>query len=309
MGSWNGTCMISNLPINWGDEIKLVIIRKNYGFNRLDLSGGYVYATDIFTPSFLPLSGKYNDYGMIEDIVEDWNYVFIEGLLKSQFGKEIIVDGEKKKDWNLYDVLEGIERNDLQYTGVDEEEIFRVELARTALKHYKNDGYTKDSVIKEYEEIAKIDITKQLKTANSSFVMIRQDIWDHVIENYKGEYYNTHSEDYDTITAKQWCKQEWDDCIKKKREHQLFTRHTTGGILKPEVHGKLVRKGKKIREDMFKQWSEFVIMASYLGGTRKGWMPQPGAGSQSECWEEYKILANKMIEIADEKLKEYEENE
>lgn len=310
MGSWNGTCMISNLPINSGDDIKLVLIRKNYEFDRLDLSGGYVYITDIFTPSFLPISGKYDDYGMIEDIKEDWNYILIEGLLKKMYGKEIIVDGEKVTNWTLYDVLNGIERNDLTYNGVDEEEIFKVKLAKKALKVYKNDGYTPSKVVKEYEDIANIDISKQMKNANASFVMIRQDIWDHITANYKGEFYNTQSNERGTISAKQWCRQEFDMSIKDNKEYGLFGRMMGGGtLLYPEVHAAIVEKGKNIREDIFKQWSEFVIISSYLNGIRKGWMPQAGAGSQSECWEEYKLLAEKMIEIADEKLKEYEEYE
>jgi hypothetical protein len=307
MGSWNGTCMISNLPIHSGEDIKLVIIRKNYGFSRLDMSAGYIYTTDIFTPSYLPLSGKYNDYGMIENIVEDWNYVLIEGLLKTQYGKKIVVDGEEVTDWGIIDVLEGIERNDLQYTGIDDEEVFRVKLAKRALKVYKGDKHVDAKTIQEYEEAASIDISKKLKNANASFVMIRQDIWDHIIESYKGEFYNTQSEDYSTITAKQWCRQEFDMAMKDKGGYSLFNRNMTGRILKPEVYGKLFDKGKKLREDTFKQWSEFVIVSIYLNSIRTGWMPQAGAGSQSDCWSEYKILAEKMIEIADEKLKEYEE--
>tara|TARA_R110000796_G_scaffold162503_2_gene279290 strand:- start:6136 stop:7065 length:930 start_codon:yes stop_codon:yes gene_type:complete len=309
MGSWNGTCMISNLPINSGDEIKLVLIRKNSGFNRLNLSGGYIYTTDIFTPSFLPISGKYNDYGMIEEIIEDWNYVLIEGLLKDMYGKEIVVDGEKMSDWNLYDVLDGIERNNLLYNGIDEEEIFRVEIAKQALEVYKDNEDIPASTIKEYEDIASINIDKGLKTPNASFVMIRADIWDHIINNYKGEFYNTQSEDYGTISAKQWCRQEFDTAIKKNNTYELFARGMCGNLLKPQVHAKLVKKGKKIREEIFKQWSEFIIISSYLNGIRTGWMPQSGAGSQSESWSEYKLLAEKIVEISDEMIKEYEEFE
>ena len=123
MGCWNGTCMISNLPIIYGDEIKLVLIRKSYSFDRLKVSGGYVYPSDAFTPSFLPINGKYNDYGMIENVDEDWNYNLIENVYKDILSDEIIVDGNKKTEWNLIDVLKGIERNDIRFIDIDEEEI------------------------------------------------------------------------------------------------------------------------------------------------------------------------------------------
>ena len=52
MGCWNGTCMISNLPILSGNKIKLVILKSNVSFNEIKPLSGYTYTTDIFTPSF-----------------------------------------------------------------------------------------------------------------------------------------------------------------------------------------------------------------------------------------------------------------
>jgi hypothetical protein len=66
MGCWNGTCMISNLPIISGEKIKLVLLRRAIDSKRLFNSSAYVYSHDIFTPSFFPLSGVYNDYGIDE---------------------------------------------------------------------------------------------------------------------------------------------------------------------------------------------------------------------------------------------------
>lgn len=95
MGCWNGTCMISNLPINSGEKIKLVILQKSMisGIKSL-FTSGYVYPTDFLTPAFLPISGKYNDYGNIEGIEQDWNYNLIEKHLQNKFGNKIKVDDD-----------------------------------------------------------------------------------------------------------------------------------------------------------------------------------------------------------------------
>ena len=64
MGCWNATCNITNLPIFSGDKvvlIPLVKVKEKAKFN-------VCYATDVFVPYALPLIGKYDDYGSIENI-------------------------------------------------------------------------------------------------------------------------------------------------------------------------------------------------------------------------------------------------
>jgi hypothetical protein len=63
MGCWNATCNISNLPICKEDKIvfiPLIQTTKNTKFNAC-------YPTDNFVPFSFAISGKYNDYGGIED--------------------------------------------------------------------------------------------------------------------------------------------------------------------------------------------------------------------------------------------------
>lgn len=66
MGYWNGTCMISNLPIISGEKIKLIFLLPKYSPVTMCGESAYVYPTDILTPCLLPISGKYDDYGSIE---------------------------------------------------------------------------------------------------------------------------------------------------------------------------------------------------------------------------------------------------
>lgn len=67
MGCYNGTCNVSHLPIFHGEEIVVIPLLKT--------SRGGVYntcnATDNFLPLGLPIFGKYNDYGGIEETHTD----------------------------------------------------------------------------------------------------------------------------------------------------------------------------------------------------------------------------------------------
>ena len=114
MGCWNGTCMISNLPILSGDEIKLVFLHSPYGrIKGLNNLSGYVYSTDLLRPAYFPITGRYDDYGGIEDIVKDWSYDFITESLKKTY-KVIEVKKKIIPDFTLEDVIKGIERKSLK---------------------------------------------------------------------------------------------------------------------------------------------------------------------------------------------------
>lgn len=61
MGCWNETCMVSNMPIEYGEEVVMLIIQEN----RLDSNGAY-YNSYWFLCSVM--FGEYNDYGGIENV-------------------------------------------------------------------------------------------------------------------------------------------------------------------------------------------------------------------------------------------------
>jgi hypothetical protein len=88
MGSWSVSCGISNIAITYGNKCCIVpLIESIYDY------GGYVPAT-------LPIFGEYNDYGGMENIVEDENTKLIESNLGITIAElvEFLVDGEHTYD-------------------------------------------------------------------------------------------------------------------------------------------------------------------------------------------------------------------
>lgn len=77
MGCWNGTCFLTRLPIFVGQPVKLFFIAQN--------TDGYrntVHPDGWWKPIALPFSGRYDDYGRIEDTEHDKHAVWMLAAAK-----------------------------------------------------------------------------------------------------------------------------------------------------------------------------------------------------------------------------------
>ena len=329
MGSWNGTCMISNLPITEGDRIKLIILRN--GMSQNLYQGGYVYSNDMLTPSFFPITGIYDDYGGIEKCTEDWNYELIETYFKELFGDEIIVDGETKRT-TLINVLEGVNHGGLGYVGKPTREVIdRKALAMKAVEAYSKSGFSSKKIEKDWRELAEIDVSETLRAANISYVMIREDIWNSIVENYKGEFHNKTATGIDDpdfyIDVNKYCEINFNEKVQKlieikkliheipdekiresmldKLNADISSGYSLGifskpmlDLLTPELYDKIAIYGDDgARDELLTLYTEFTAISSFMSETRKGWMIQPGSGSQHHGWDAHRMLASKIQEI------------
>jgi hypothetical protein len=84
MGSWSVSCGISNIAITSGNECCIIPLIESHSEY-----GGYV-------PVSLPIFGRYNDYGGMEDIVENENTKLIENYVGISISElvEFLVDGK-----------------------------------------------------------------------------------------------------------------------------------------------------------------------------------------------------------------------
>jgi hypothetical protein len=85
MGSWSVACGISNIAITSGDDCVILPLKEN--------KGGHYHK---YQPATLPIFGEYNDYGGMENIIEDDNTKLIEehfGVTIDEF-VEFLVDGQ-----------------------------------------------------------------------------------------------------------------------------------------------------------------------------------------------------------------------
>lgn len=70
MGSFNVSCGISGLSINCGDDVMLFILYPVHR-GKIEPSRFLFNRDDFFKPLGLPIEGRYDEYGSLEDIVEN----------------------------------------------------------------------------------------------------------------------------------------------------------------------------------------------------------------------------------------------
>lgn len=281
MGCWNGTCMISNLPILAGEEIKLVILYSPTGqIKGLSNLSGFCYSTDLLRPAFFPLTGKYNDYGMIEEIVEDWCLELTTNILKKHYPKimtERRSDVKEFQDYTIYDFLEGIERGSL-----------------------------------------KVSVNNEFEWSPFSFVMIRKDIWDGIVTNQKSGlcYWNDRREGTDDyyIDAVTYCKRKIESSLNDRKKHQKlgigfissFDRifGFEDSLMYNSIHTEYIVTNIEQNPQIVEDYIGLKVINTFLSITRKAWMIQPGSGAQNTELEPY-LLLNQLISNVAETHKKY----
>lgn len=58
MGCWNGTCLVSNLPIYAGDEVVFFVLKRKRYVKNVD--DGHRYTDDLYEPVTYPVEGEYD---------------------------------------------------------------------------------------------------------------------------------------------------------------------------------------------------------------------------------------------------------
>ena len=86
MGCWNGTCMISQLPIMEGDEVVIIPISK---VGDVEISP-CCYSSTFFKPFPIIMYGKYNDYGCAYEVTGDTEqFINIINILSNTTKEEV----------------------------------------------------------------------------------------------------------------------------------------------------------------------------------------------------------------------------
>jgi hypothetical protein len=314
--------MISNLPILAGDKVKVVLLQKGYDGDTVLNKSGYVYSNGLLSPLTLPISAEYNDYGGVENIEDDWNSALVLGTLKRMFKSKLLLDDNEVEagDWDLEKLIDGIERGSF-----NEPAMYWGKTRPSEL-----DGML-DKLPKEYlekPEWQKLVAEKAMRDSNPegwtplnlSFVMIREDVWNETVKIGlgTGEYY------MESGFAKggKWINTLFDsfDLKTKKSEdasiESFYNPFTMGegprlkdDYVLQTLYIRALKENPGLAKDIKRQVIEFRMVSSMLSNLRKGWMVQPGAGSQHSGWESHLAFNNAIAAIAKAKYKEYNEDE
>jgi len=97
MGSYNIACSISKVSIGGGTDIVYIPLEiAKYPYKIGDGNNTLIYPWCFYSPVILPIFGKYDDYGGIEDIIRDKNVEYIENYFETDIQSIINIDTKVK---------------------------------------------------------------------------------------------------------------------------------------------------------------------------------------------------------------------
>lgn len=272
MGCWNGTDFLTNLPIFYGDDVRVFILK-----NKTEVRGaGVCHIDEILRPIGLPIKAKYNDYGSVDDIIIDWNSEFILAKLKSELGPEIKYDMDDHKtnyEYDLEDIFRGIERSNCR------------KILRGSF-----DG-------------------EDFKELPLCFVMIHESTYQQILTymyDYKSWYYDV------TIKEHIKSKHEEFVNRFKSEEFALglefpFTSNSDIRLGYCTDYNKYLMDNINDSDKILTELIDFDLLSTFMAYTRKVWMIQSGAGSQDDGLEQHKVLGKIILDYCDKNLEHDED--
>lgn len=340
MGSFNGTCMISNLHVTAGQDVVVFMLAKNSNpYNSC-------YENSFYSPCPIPFYGKYNDYGAVEECYG--------------FGLDLVVDAIRNQLYEFYQGPNSSHDCEVLKTNFDLEKLFEADHeGRLGIqKGYKwsDDDYDIRELKRQHNEkgltesqLRELDrLSNKLKKDDAfrevTHVIIHGDIFKAItekffLEEYVGDggnyghdnrYIRTTFQDIindipgyiekvkvDEVNADGCNSYEHLDRVARRLPHMIDSSSGRNySIISPHEYIEEYIKAKNwkglaafVKELMTTYW-----ISTFMSSTRKHWIKMTGAGSQSNESLGYTILSNSTLDILTaekEKWQDYdnEENE
>lgn len=285
MGSWYETCLISNLPIVWHTDARLVVLTQNNGYEGQLFSGGFCYATGTWHPRALPIKGKYNDQGTLEKIPKNLN---TEILLDSFAAASVIPDDRdriKEVPKKLNKILDLVERGRIK--DKDDYAHRPVLVGQTLIRE------------DVYQAVLRCPLTEFWFDAGLDFQKAEAERY---LEECIVRGRKLRAKDFDRIFS-------WRDDLK---EGNAFLKSSDSGTECPRciwqyklwLEEKCFKteptaEEKETYKQLLHEMVELLHINRFMQATRKHWSPQQGKGSQDRDLAPYVFLAKEIIAISE----------
>jgi hypothetical protein len=306
MGSWNGTCGISQLDIQAGDKVKLVIIQNNV---EVPEASGFCYTTGISAPISFILSAEYNDYGSVCNIIDDLPArLFLDYFRDYLRSGKITIEPDKYYDnekfpdgninyeeLNIEDVMKVIERDRV----FKNKSFYNTETERMGTKK-TNIGllmFHEEILEDTYRSVLNSNDYELRKTTKENLV---QDI-DYFIDDYfiKEPKYG---KSFNSSTLSDIRKVgDWSNSM------SIFTGSENLNVIAFVTYINMIDQMEnkaELRQELKDMFIPMNLLLKSMMNLRKSWCPQSGKGSQSENDEVHYSLAMSIIKKINNSKKE-----
>lgn len=250
MGSWNETCMVTNLPILVGDPVICQVIVAAPFVDPLQSAANSVYPHDRFVPVGWPFRAKYNDYGYVEKIEEDR---FTEDTLDYM-------------------------RNHLIERPLGENRYHDHEVRKDKLSWESLDSWFHGKRVLIGNPVALFGGRELAKYRSVGMVMIHEPVYK-TMTTYRDPWWSG------TIAADiregmEAPPEPFNDLIMPSKLNRYLRDHEMNNP----------RRLDGDREETIKRLVEMAHFDEALSAARRQWAPTSGAGSQSEQWELFRKI-------------------
>lgn len=310
MGSWNGTCGLTQMPIKEGEKVVLFPLLRNKNANNG--GNGFCHSNNQYTPISLPLFGEYDDYGKIKNISRNENLVlnFFQKIFKQKSYYGLILD-EKKYDRAKENSSFSGEVTDIKtliqwfmskplYKGLGfmlvHEDIYFKVIQEIGSRKSWNSHQTKKKQL--------MDHAHSFLTETQSILLDEETIENQITElrSLRNSHVFKDNEYLDKIAP----------LLNKQRviygayqdhfaHRNSFVRHfsdqKTNSYIFPELLNELVSiQDKNEQVNFLEELVHLILFDSGMDLMRKTWSPQNGAGSPTNEYYLHRLLAHSILE-------------
>lgn len=323
MGCFNNTCGLSNLPIMRGDTVYIFPLMENYGDN-------YCHTSAVWKPVMTPFIADYDDYGAGENCRGVSLPFFMLGIKKNlvemAVGENEHRDIEIKRDnFKIRDFFKACHRNRLKVKsyGVSDKAInfsmVRKDVVDKFWSEYKFRKYT--GMGKGIDLLSDYDTDLSYDKLSQYIPSLLDKYFEH-IKTYDGS-----NDDLIERSIPNGTPEE------KLRMHNILVRmvHSSDGITLPyetdhplKISFKMDKThqydifefaetvisiydggDRNMASDVMKNYFIGVCVDSYMRSLRKVWLPSMHQGSQSTGYGCHRFMSKTVVEIMDERNKNY----
>lgn len=336
MGCWNGTCGLSGLPIISGEEVYIFPIVESY-------RDSFCYSTALYNPTIIPFRAKYNDYGSGEECHGVALELIMDGvrehLIELEVGENKYHDiAVKREGFDVNTFFEAVHESRLRvpnplraypdqpkyrevfFTMIRKDVVDRLwnewtfdmwkgkdravpEGFETDQYYIKNVTYEKlSALIPDFMEFCdSIDnpmnksVTEIIKDDDAEVLSKR----DRLIDFYKRNYFFEGSRDH---------------ILSDTYGHAFGSGYAGGGFaylvnFSNPILDKYLSGDKEGAYELMREALIGKMVNSFMEATRKVWLPVMHQGSQSEEYDEYRLMNKITTDVMNEREKEYEDDD
>lgn len=278
MGSWYGTCGVTQLPLVGEEIVCLPIVQRKTTYSGSD----FCYNNEVWEPCGIPIFGTYDDYGQIApDDDQGPVHLFNSGLLGSNL---VVYPGDGR--------IEQVDADFIRSIDGFQEAIHEGHL------HVKGHGY---------EDMKQID-----KAVGRMFILRR--VWDALVNEYPEPNYRgvTHDKKLflgmisaEVVTNSKmstWSSQSIFDNSHSSMNSEIVDalhEHYKGTLVDGQIDPCI--------ELLMEQMAEMLVFNTAMENMRKHYAPQCGAGSQDREYKPYIIMMKAMLQVMKENDEQYGE--